>query len=47
MSGDKDRIMMRILLTLIALCLFTAACGKKAPLRPPEKKPEQSSMIAR
>lgn len=33
---------MRLILALVAATLFLAACGKKAPLRPPEDPPEQS-----
>lgn len=36
---------MRMLLMLIAFCLFTAACGKKAPLRPPEQPDEEETML--
>jgi predicted small lipoprotein YifL len=31
---------MRLFLMLMALCLVPAACGKKAPLRPPEAPQE-------
>lgn len=32
--------MMRALLILMTALFFVTACGKKAPLRPPEKDPE-------
>ena len=33
---------MRIILTILAFSLFLSACGKKAPLRPPEEPDEQA-----
>lgn len=31
---------MRLILMALALCLAVSACGKKAPLRPPEEPQE-------
>jgi predicted small lipoprotein YifL len=33
---------MKLILALLAATFFLAACGKKAPLRPPEDPPEKS-----
>lgn len=35
---------MKVLLILLAFALFLSACGKKAPLRPPEE-PEESQTL--
>lgn len=32
---------MRIVMIALALALFVSACGKKAPLRPPEDRQER------
>ena len=34
-------IKMRVCLTIIAALVFVSACGKKAPLRPPEEPPQE------
>lgn len=34
---------MRLLLIALAAATFLAACGKKAPLRPPENPPEDTA----
>ena len=33
---------MKFILAILALSLFLSACGKKAPLRPPEEPQEES-----
>jgi len=33
---------MRFLMIALAALFFLSACGKKAPLRPPEKPPQSS-----
>ncbi|WP_428407563.1 LPS translocon maturation chaperone LptM [Hyphococcus sp.] len=35
---------MRALIVILALSFAVSACGKKAPLRAPEKQPEQQSL---
>ena len=35
---------MRALLIVMALAFFVAACGKKAPLRPPEDPESKASL---
>lgn len=34
---------MRAILALLAAFMFLSACGKKAPLRPPEDPPKKSN----
>ncbi len=36
---------MRVLLTMLAFALFLSACGKKAPLRPPEDPKEEAALL--
>jgi len=36
---------MRAILAVLALTMFLAACGKKAPLRPPEDPQEETAQI--
>jgi predicted small lipoprotein YifL len=36
---------MRALLILLAATLFLSACGKKAPLRPPEQPDEEAALL--
>ncbi|MHA7870748.1 MAG: LPS translocon maturation chaperone LptM [Hyphococcus sp.] len=35
---------MRVLIMIVALSVALAACGKKAPLRPPEDNPDRVSI---
>ncbi len=36
---------MRILLAALAAMFFLSACGKKAPLRPPEQPEEEAALL--
>lgn len=42
MAAVKQETFMRILLLLALSAFMLAACGKKAPLRPPEQPPEET-----